>query len=242
VGPAGDGGVTINDPTMVAREYETLDRLRKRRCDVTGWLRFGGDDEVTQMQSALREVHPRRVLDAGCGEGWIASTIAAPELVCVDRSEAAVEAARARGLDARVADVESLPFADGDFDAVMCNNVLYHVPDRDRALAELARVLRPGGRFVGIYGFADHLQELWDAIGDPWDPDDFGCASGAELERHFARVECRPAGGAVLWETREDLQEYLDAFVEMVGALAAPDRPYPFVATRHKCVLVADKA
>jgi SAM-dependent methyltransferase len=228
---------------MVAREYATLERLRKRRCDVTGWLRFGGDDEVTQMQSALREVHPRRVLDAGCGEGWIASTIAAPEVVCIDQSGAAVEATRARGLDARVADIEALPFADGEFDAVMCNNVLYHVPDRQRALAELARVLRSGGRFVGIYGFADHLQELWDTIGDPWDPDDFGCSNGpAELERHFARVECRAAGGAVLWETRDDLQEYLDTFVEMVGPLTAPDGPYPFVATRRRCVLVADKA
>jgi SAM-dependent methyltransferase len=235
--------VRVDDPELVAREYASLDRLKRRRCDVTGWLRFGDvDDEVTQMQSALREVHPQRVLDAGCGEGWIAASVAAPEVVCIDQSEAAVAAARARGLDARIGDIAELPFDDGAFDAVMCNNVLYHVPDRRQAVTELARVLRGGGRFVGIYGFRDHLQEVWDAVGDPWDPADFGCESTDELGPHFARVECRQAEGAVLWETRGHLQAYLDAFVELVGPLNAPYGPYPFVATRHKCVLVADKA
>ena len=236
--------MSVSDPDLVRREYATLDRLRLRRCDVTGWLRFGAvDDEVTQMLSALREIRPRRVLDAGCGDGWIAASVVAPEVVCIDLSLAAVESARARGLDARVADVAELPFADGEFDAVMCNNVLYHLPDRQRGIAELARVLRAGGRLVGIYGFDDHLQELVNATAFPVESGEFGCDQGqAELAPHFDRVERREAGGAVLWETRDDVQAYLDAYVELAGELEAPDGPYPFVARRHKCVLVADKA
>jgi SAM-dependent methyltransferase len=134
--------------------------------------------------------------------------------VCVDQSEAAVEVALARGFEAHVADIAELPFEDGSFDAVICNHVLYHLPGRDRGIAELARVLRPGGRFAGIYNFRDHLSEVWAAVGDPWaEQPDFDCETGGdELARHFARVECRPTRGSVVWLSREDLQTYLDSY------------------------------
>jgi SAM-dependent methyltransferase len=126
----------------------------------------------------------------------------------------------------------------------MCNHVLYHVPGRDGAIEELARVLRPGGRFVGIYSERDHHAELWKAVGDPWTGQpDFDCDGGAEeLGRHFARVERRPAAGASMWATRADLQAFLDAYEELVGPLVAPEGPYRFVTRRRKCVLVAEKA
>ena len=63
-----------------------------------------------------------------------------------------------------MADIEDLPFPGAHFDVVTCNWVLYHLPDQVRALGELARVLRPGGRFVGIYNARDHLSELWTAL------------------------------------------------------------------------------
>ena len=49
-----------------------------------------------------------------------------------------------------VGDVQELPFADGIFDCAVAAWMLYHVPDLDRALRELARVLRPGGRLVAV--------------------------------------------------------------------------------------------
>jgi SAM-dependent methyltransferase len=231
----------IDNTALVRREYASLDRLARRRLDVTGWVR--GLDQYDKFLQALAEVRPSRVLDAGSGRGDYAAVLPVPEVVCVDQSEAAVEAARARGLVAEVADLADLPFDDGSFDAVMCNHVLYHLSDRDRAIAELARVLRPGGRFVGIYNFRDHLQEVWSTVGDPWAAQpDFDCETGGEeLGRHFARVECRPTTGSVVWLAREDLQAYLDAYSEMLGPLTAPEGPYPFVARRHNCVLVADK-
>jgi SAM-dependent methyltransferase len=232
----------IDDRALVEREYASLERLKRRRIDVTGWLRFGEADEWTVLLQAIAEVRPRRVLDAGCGDATLASMIAAPEVVCVDQSQAAVDAARAKGLEAQVATIEDLPFGDGTFDVAMCNHVLYHVHDRERSLRELARVLRRGGRFVGIYSARDHHRELWDAVGDPWrNQPDFDCESGArELGRHFARVEQRHVGGASLWETREHLQSFLDSYVELVGPLRAPEGPYPFVTARRKCVLVAE--
>jgi SAM-dependent methyltransferase len=233
----------LNRPEYVAREYASLDRLAMRRLDRTGWLRFDELDEEQTLLAAVAEVRPRRVLDVGCGDGRLASLYGAAEVICVDSSEAAVAAARARGLDARLADAEQLPFADESFDVVTASHMLYHVPDQDRALAEFVRVLRPAGRFAGIYNTREHLRELWRVVGAEWAHDRFDAEDGlVVLERHFARVERRIRGGSVLWVERADLQRYLDAYVEMLGPLTAPEGPYPFVATRAKCVFVAEAA
>jgi SAM-dependent methyltransferase len=228
--------------SRIEREYATLDRLALRRLDRTGWVREAREPIATAL-AAIAEVRPRRVLDAGSGRTELARLIASPEVVCVDSSPAAVEAARAAGLEAYLAHLEDLPFEDGTFDVVSCNWVLYHLPNLDRGLAEIARVLRPGGRFVGIYNRREHLAALWSAVGDPWPADDFDCENGvAALERHFARVERRDTNGDVFWSDRHALQAYLDAFVELAGELRAPDGPYPFRAERRNCVLVAEKA
>ena len=237
--------MALGDPEVVRREHATVDRLEMRRLDRTGWLR--GFEEMSVLLRAVAEIRPHRVLDAGCGTGGWAAMVAAPEVVGVDSSEAAVEAARARGVDARLAEIEALPFDDGTFDVAMCNAVLYHLADPDAGLRELARVLRPGGRFVGGYTIPGrHLAELWSTVEARPIPDaskGFNGATGDSLlERHFASVERREAKGEVSWATADDLQAYLDAYSELLGSLQAPPGPYPFRATRHTCVFVGEKS
>lgn len=99
---------------------------------------------------------PLRVLDCGVGTGAFALELARVwgrplELTAVDISPAMVDAARRRfrhaGIAGRViqADVSVLPFADASFDIVLAAHVLEHLPEPVTALAEMRRVLRPGG-------------------------------------------------------------------------------------------------
>jgi ArsR family transcriptional regulator len=105
------------------------------------------------------------VLDAGAGDGATAQLIAprARSVTCVDISETLIDAARVRlashpNAKAQVADLVDLPFADASFDQVLALNVLTHLRAPGRALGELGRVLRPGGRLVLVTLAAhDHL-------------------------------------------------------------------------------------
>src|SRR4051812_18162484 len=103
--------------------------------------------------------HPHRLLDVGAGAGEVARELAAltgadGEVVALDNSQAMVAAAQARdgGSPVRyvVGDVRSLPYADGYFDGVRTERVLQHLDDPDAAIAEMSRVLRPGGRICLI--------------------------------------------------------------------------------------------
>ena len=91
-------------------------------------------------------------LDAGCGDGRYLASLAAelpPRRAGVDIAERILETARQRvDADLRQGTLEAIPFGDAEFDVVLCSQVIEHVLDPDAAVAELARVLRPGGTLV----------------------------------------------------------------------------------------------
>src|SRR6266853_1792115 len=100
--------------------------------------------------------HGLSVLEIGCGLGTDGAQFAkaGAHYTGVDLTEAAVDLARRRfkisGLpgEFRVADAENLDFADNTFDRVYSHGVLHHTPDTARAVAEIHRVLKPGGRAI----------------------------------------------------------------------------------------------
>jgi len=95
-----------------------------------------------------------RILDLGCGDGQLTARIAASgvDIRGVDASDAMVAAARARGIAADEASAEQLPFGNATFDAVFSNAALHWVRGQDAMMAEVHRVLKPGGRFVAEMG------------------------------------------------------------------------------------------
>jgi SAM-dependent methyltransferase len=90
------------------------------------------------------------ILDMGCGDGQLTLRLATTgaRVTGVDLSPEMLSAARARGVDAREGSTELLPFADRSFDAVFSNAVLHWIRNQDAMMAEVRRVLQPGGRFV----------------------------------------------------------------------------------------------
>ncbi|WP_189112988.1 methyltransferase domain-containing protein [Pilimelia terevasa] len=121
------------------------------------------DAEIRRMRAeALALLDPRpgeRLLDAGCGAGEVARQLGAAvgpggEVVGLDLSRDAIAVADSRSGGPPVryltGDVAALDFPDGYFDGVRTERVLQHLPEPDRAIAELARVTRPGGRLCAI--------------------------------------------------------------------------------------------
>ena len=114
-----------------------------------------------------------KVLECGCGPGWLwRNNLEALPVGCqftlTDLSPGMVaeaeEALSATYRDFRFldADIAELPFDDQTFDIVVANHMLYHVPDRSRALSEVQRVLKPNGRFFAATIGDHHMGELWD--------------------------------------------------------------------------------
>jgi SAM-dependent methyltransferase len=179
-----------------------------------------------------------RILDLGCGDGALTETLVAAgcRVVAVDASAEQVAGAVKRGLDARVARAEALPF-DGEFDAVFSNAVLHWVKDADGVIASVARALKPGGRFVAEFGGFGCIATIRTALhaalkrraidaaaADPWYfPSDVDYR--VKLEAHgfivrFITLFPRPTplpGDAAAW-----LETFAQPFL---GAVAPADRP-----------------
>lgn len=236
----------LDDPALVAEEYADEARLRRRAQAYTGEETLV--DTRVPLVAAVAEVEPARVLEVGCGWGELAAWIAretGAEVVATDLSPRMVELARERSVPAELADVQDLPFPDGAFDAAVAAWMLYHVPDLERALAELARVLRPGGRLVAATNSVNHLQELRDLVGSGPSSIKFSRESGEELlRRHFARVRREDVDGQLEFANRSEVEEYVRASISMSpfaeNLPAAVDEP--FLARRANSIFVADKA
>jgi SAM-dependent methyltransferase len=162
--------VKLADPARVAEQYRDS-------------ARFDARVRIYELYDTSPEPWPRwlfarlglapgeSVLELGCGTGnlWRENAQRVPErasLVLSDLSPGMLEQARTRlaglplALELVLADAQRLPFDDASFDVVIASHMLYHVPDRTRALGEVRRVLRRGGRFIAGTNHWTHLLEL----------------------------------------------------------------------------------
>ena len=236
----------LDDPELVAAEYADDARLRRRAAAYTGVGTVV--DARAAIIAAVAAARPSRVLEVGCGWGELARRIAGEvdtDVIATDLSPHMVELARAGGVAAEVADVQDLPFADGNFDVAVAAWMLYHVPDRDRAVSELARVLRPGGRLVATTNSLLHLHELRELVGSGRSTIAFSRESGGELlARHFTRVEREDIDGELEFADRAEVEEYVCASISMSPFVANLPATVdePFRARRANSIFIAEKA
>jgi SAM-dependent methyltransferase len=235
--------MTIHDPEVVRREYATEDGLRAR-ASVYGGL--AGPDSLQMAFDAVREAAPERVLEVGCGWGAFAARMQeelGATVVAIDLSPRMVELARQRGVDAREGDVQQLPVEDATFDCAVANCMLYHAADIDRALAELRRVLRPGGRLVATTNGKRHLEELWLLVGRDKSKETrhFFSEDGEELLlRHFDSVDRIDVESELTFPDAAAVRGYVESSIAHKHlAERVPDLDGPLVATRRGTVFVA---
>jgi SAM-dependent methyltransferase len=231
----------MHDPAVVQAEYRDEARLAARKAAYAG---AEGPDAREVLFAAVIEAQPARVLEVGCGEGELAERLGretSAEVIAVDQSPRMVELARARGVDARMGRAEALPFDDSSFDCVVAAWMLYHVAELDQALAELSRVLAPGGRLVAVTNGHDHLRELYELIGRDRVENHFTAeVAGELLAGHFESVERRDAHGSIVFRDARAAQAYVSSLVLLEGARVPPVdgeirvRVMPSIFVAHK--------
>ena len=168
---------------------------------------------VAEYAECARFLPPGRVLDLGCGVGHSYELLAPRETVGVDLDAAAL-AGQER--ETHVADMRALPFADGSFDSVLSVHSIEHVPDPERVLAEVVRVLEPRGAAVFVtpnrltFGRPDEIIDPYHYV---------------EYDAHELRALCAPAFPDVeLWgvfgseryrELFDDERQRLDSLLKL---------------------------
>lgn len=232
----------LDDDALVRREYASEAGLEARRSIYED---AEGEDAREVVFRCIAAARPRRLLEVGCGPGELSERVAAElgaEVVALDLSPRMVELARARGVDANVGDVQALPFPGASFDAVVAAWMLYHVPDLERALAEIVRVLRPGGHLVAVTNSERHLEEARVHAGVSMVGRLGFCReNGRELlARRFASVEQVDVDGWVTFADGEAIRRYVRSMVtEAVRADDVPDGLGPVRAGTRVTVFVA---
>ena len=230
----------LPDQYRDGRNLEARIRLHERfstnPCGFHPWLLSQGDLAVDAS-----------ILELGCGVGsfWVTNRESIPPRWRVDLTDISpgmvLEAERRlstlfAGFTFATVDAEVLPYADTSFDAVFAHFMFYHVEDRQRAICEVARVLRPGGQLYAATNGPQHMREArefamnaglmtLDEV-EAGDAAAFSLENGAEqLRAAFASVERRRYEDRLVVTEAEPLMAYILSTGQAQDALSglAPD-------------------
>lgn len=223
--------MTENSPSLGTNQtilryaaYDADDDLRVRREFHEKYSRMKGNFQewvISQLPIKPND----RLLDVGTGPGDFPRLLRRlghqGEVVGMDLSEGMAKTAKQSDPTHAwlVADAQQLPFADGAFNGTMARHMLYHVPDIDRAVQEMARVTAIGGWGAAVTNGRDNMKliyNIWETVQHPavsnWDPISarFPLEAAADyFTPHFADVQTIVQEDAVILPSVEPLVYYL---------------------------------
>ena len=211
---------------LTAKSYHTQDKLNIRirtherytrpQLDFTGWIL----DKITWRGDET-------VIDIGCGSGVYIEPARrrCRHYIAGDLSLGMLRQIGPPAPDRLNLDAQQLPLVADVADVVLANHMLYHVPRKELALAEIARVLRPCGKLIAATNSSHNMAELLDLrrramarLGLPIDPAlqrnpaayEFSLENGRSwLEAHFKQVERHDLPSALVFPTPGPLLDYI---------------------------------
>ncbi|MEM7734372.1 MAG: class I SAM-dependent methyltransferase [Deinococcota bacterium] len=180
--------IATDQTHLLSKQYHNADNLHARvnlhkrfsasQFDFWGWM----FDQLVTLTSDNTEpsadTEPRRILELGCGSGliWRANRERIPtnwQITLSDFSTGMLaESQQALGdieniTKFKVIDAQDIPYEAATFDLIIANFMLYHVPDLDKAVHEIRRILKPGGQLIAATNGDKHMLEL-EQLADSW--------------------------------------------------------------------------
>ena len=228
---------SFNKSKEVKKQYKTSKGLDVRLSfhDMYSTNKLGYGNWLTSNYMNLQGL---KVLEVGCGTGslWIDHKkliTHCVRFVFTDLSKGMIQTAKKNigensNIEYRIADIQNLDFEDGSFDVVIANSMLYHVPDLQKGLKEVRRVLKDGGIFYcSTYGennFTDKLAE-WFALENEelHFNHNFTMQNGGEiLKKVFNSVEPIIYNDSLHVTNVDHLVEYLSSLSSFKNVMSIP--------------------
>ncbi len=222
----------INDTASVAKQYQTSVNLSARISihDKYSVNKQGFGNWITDRYEIEAGM---RVLELGCGTGsmWVGKgdlVHKCGKLILSDFSEGMLEQTREtlkdlKGIEYQTIDIQKIPYEEHTFDIVIANMMLYHVPDLQKGLREVRRVLKEGGRFYcatfGENGIMEYIYGLLKDYGVQSETNRaFTLQNGAEkLSQVFANVKRCDYPDALEVTNLDDMADYVYSLSGMSG-------------------------
>lgn len=227
----------INDTSIVKQQYATANNLNTRISihDKYSTNKMGFGNWIVSNYKVEKGV---KILELGCGTGDIWKNredliATCDKLILSDFSEGMLATAQENigdydNVEFKVIDIQEIPYENETFDIVIANMMLYHVPDIDKGLADVRRVLKKGGHFYcatyGENGIIRYLSEILSAYGVEDNINkNFTLQNGQEiLSRHFSEIDRLEYADSLEVTDADDMVEYIYSLASMSSLNAVP--------------------
>jgi SAM-dependent methyltransferase len=239
-------GVDPRDPAVVRDQYRDTSNLKARGV-MQERFSVAPRDFMLWVFDHFEIEDRAQILELGCGPCrlWDKNRDRVPatwRLTLTDLSSSMVESARTLVPQADWAqcDAQAIPFPAESFDAVLANHMLYHLPDLERGLTEIRRVLRPKGKLYATTNGRRHLYELGVWFGEygiqpASERLSFSLENGAEiLSHHFSSVRRLDFDDALRVTEAEPLVAYLLSMFSAQGLRGSAAEPRLRQAVAHR--------
>ena len=238
----------INDISVVKQQYATANNLGTRISIhdkySTNKLGFGN-----WIFSNYRIDKGAKVLELGCGTGdmWKdkeSVICTCSKIILSDFSEGMVATTRDNigsydNIEYKVLDIQDIPYEDATFDIVIANMMLYHVPDIERGLEEVRRVLKSGGYFYcatyGEHGIIEYLSKILSVYGVEDNINkNFTLQNGYEiLSKIFSKVEKKEYIDSLAVTNIDDMVDYIYSLSSMTSLNGVPKQVINDILTEN---------